>query len=913
MNFEQERRVTELLGEAFELPSAERSLFVRRAAADDPEVVAEVLRRLDHSPSTGWMPTGGGADTSRANGPTFTSGDLVGGRYRVKRFISAGGMGEVYEVWDEALRQRIALKTILPAIEANPRVLERFRREAAAAREVTHPNVCRVFDVGEHRRGDGEPNSETAFLTMEFLDGETLAERLKSRGPMTPGEALPLLRQMAQGLTAAHRSGVVHRDFKPGNVMLVPSSAGERAVVTDFGLARSVEPPATPEHGAAQTDLTATGAVVGTVKYMAPEQLAGEATGPAADVYAFGVVMHEMLTGRTPVWPRPSGFQLHPAWERVIGACLAEKPDARPASPADAISALDMPSSNPGMVPSQRRSRLWAVAVALFLVLCAALLFWISRLSVRDPGPAGATTSVAVLAFRAGEPDLQIFADGLMDVIAQRLAQYEDANRALLVAPASEVRRANVVSATDARTKLGANLVVEGTLHAQQDRLRLTMSVIDTSTMRQVNSAIVEGKRSMALSVQDEAVLKLVRALDLRVRPDLAADLNRVNPLSPGAYEFFLQAKGYLQRNDRLTDIDSAIELLNRAISLDPSNAAAFASLGEAYWYRYERTSDITLVAKARQACDTALRLDPRQPQVHVTLGRLLVGTGRHQEAIPEFDKALSLDPRNSDAYQALGRAYQNSGDLARAESTLRKAIELRSTDWRAYRELGLFFYRQSDYRRAIEQFERVVQLTPDNASAYNNLGGFYGIVGDKVKARQMLERALALEPTRVSALTNLTKILFDEGRTNEAISRWQAAVERDPSSHRLWGNLGAAQTKGGRLETARASFGKGIQLLTEAIAVNPSGRELYSYRAHYYSAIGLTKEALADLRRTGTPAGGDVEMLVRDALTFVEVGRPADARLRLEAALGKGYPRSEALKNQKLRQLVSEKQTRSR
>ncbi|HEX8952646.1 MAG TPA: serine/threonine-protein kinase, partial [Polyangia bacterium] len=208
----------------------------------------------------------------------------MAGRYRVVKLLARGGMGEVYHAEDEELREPVALKIIRPEIAKDRRTIKRFQREVRLARKVTHPNVCRCFDVGYHTADGKTPIS---FITMELLLGETLSARLK-RGRLATAEAAPLVRQMAAALSAAHRAGIVHRDFKPDNVLLVPGADGEplRAVVTDFGVARAVA--GQVRRG---SSLTAAGMKVGTPAYMAPEQVEGAPLTPAADVYALGVVL----------------------------------------------------------------------------------------------------------------------------------------------------------------------------------------------------------------------------------------------------------------------------------------------------------------------------------------------------------------------------------------------------------------------------------------------------------------------------------------------------------------------------------------------------------------------------------------------------------------------------------------------
>ncbi|HEV8267482.1 MAG TPA: protein kinase, partial [Thermoanaerobaculia bacterium] len=290
---------------------------------------------------------------SRAE-PTFALGEVVAERYMIARFIAQGGMGEVYEADDLELNERVALKVVKAEFEAGDEAHERFRREVQLARRVTHPNVCRLYDLV---RATTKGFREVTFLTMEFLPGETLAERLRRVGRLGTREALPLARQMASALDAAHKAGVIHRDFKTANVVLVPDAAEEgslRAVVTDFGLARAER-----RTGTAPANMTGVGLVVGTASYMSPEQAEGADVTPATDVYALGVVLYEMVTGALPHAahstlsmllkrlrePAPSPRELvpdiDPRWEAAILRCLERVPSRRFARAREVIRAIE--------------------------------------------------------------------------------------------------------------------------------------------------------------------------------------------------------------------------------------------------------------------------------------------------------------------------------------------------------------------------------------------------------------------------------------------------------------------------------------------------------------------------------------------------------------------------------------------
>jgi serine/threonine protein kinase len=415
MTPERWERVKALFLSALEHPAGERTAFLAAACDDDASVRAEVellLRSHDHAgsfmdepvvhalrgavatetPPTGSLSRDRAVPTlsspksgSNIEAPrTFLPDDVVADRYKIVRYIAQGGMGEVYEVEDLSLGGHLALKTIRPEIAEDSRVIVRFKREIHVARKVTHPNVCRIYDLGTHRAPPREGSTvprEILFLTMELLVGETLSDRIAEVTRLTTDDALTLVEQMTAGLAAAHAAGVLHRDFKSGNVMLLPPEdprCGTRAVITDFGMAR----------GFASKDslvsISDSGVIGGTLLYMAPEQVQGLELTPAADIYALGVVMYEMVTGvrpfegdspitaavkrltEPPPTPRLHVPDIDPAWESVILRCLAREPAGRFANAMDVVAALrgqampphvGVPSASPPAVPSREAPR----------------------------------------------------------------------------------------------------------------------------------------------------------------------------------------------------------------------------------------------------------------------------------------------------------------------------------------------------------------------------------------------------------------------------------------------------------------------------------------------------------------------------------------------------------------------------
>lgn len=889
-------RVKSIYLAAAELAPENRVAFVENACGGDEGLKAAVLRLLDEHDD----------DESReilTRRPvhTLSEGELLASRFRIVRFIGRGGMGEVYLAADTDLGGQVALKIVRPDLLSDPEFPSRFRREIQLARQVTHPNVCRIFDVGR----DGSGAGERVFFTMEYLDGETLGEYLRHRR-LSPEEALPLARQVAGGLGALHEKSIVHRDLKPGNVMVVASSTGPRAVIGDFGLARAVAT------GSTVQGLSESGMVAGTPDYMSPEQLLGKPVTPASDIYALGVLLYEMVTGAKPFRggqalenavqrmveaPTPPSRHvpgLPAAWESTILRCLAREAADRPGSTSEVIGLLSGEISTPVAGTAPAKLPRWLPWAAVFSLLLVALFVLLPRLSWR-PEQTAANQHVVVLPFKVlgDDPALRVFADGLMESLTSRISQYEGPNARLLVVPASEVRLQGARSASDARTKFGAGTAVEGSLQSQGDRVRLLLTLIDVKQMRQSGSVVVEERRVNAVSLQDAAVTRLANALNLSVQPRLARELAEVSPVAPGAHEFYLQARGYLQRTDQLSSIESAITLARRALELDGSYALAHSALGEALWYKYELTRDAKFVDEALRSGRRGVELNGGLPETNISMGRIHLGTGRHAEAQRDFEKALSIDDRNTEALQGLATAYSALKQPDKAEAAYRRAITLRPGDWTGYKQLGQHYYRQGNWDKAIEQYEQVIALTPDNAHGYSNMAVLQFRKGNFAAAKRFQIKTLELDPTRVSALSNLAKLHYEEGEHDRAIELYERALKLGNSSrsHFLWGSLGFACQRAGRTARAKEAFAQAVRIAENELKVNPNSVEVLQRLASYRVASGQTDTVIALLNRALELAPGNTLTLISVAETFASMGNEERAAGLARDAIAAGYP----------------------
>jgi len=360
-------RIKNIFDSAIELPEPERTEFIRAQCSGDADLEKDV-----HQLITNYERTATSLELSAAVAlayaqtkdapPALGDGEFVAGRFGVIRFLNRGGMGEVYEAWDSELQDLVALKTIRRDIAAMPTVLDRFKQEVKRARGISHPNVCRVYDLFSHELG---PNNRLWFLTMELLVGQTLSERLRKHGPFAAEQALDLVEQIVAGLAAAHDLGIVHRDFKTTNVMLVPAMGNRiRAVITDFGLSVTLTP---EDHGAREVGRG------GTPAYMAPEQANGGKVSLATDQYALGIVICEMLSGQRPKRLSSDHNEndlqlpdrgLTPKWEAVIRRCMEPAPGARFKSVREIAAAVSSQRA-------RRRIDTWAIAAMACILLAA--------------------------------------------------------------------------------------------------------------------------------------------------------------------------------------------------------------------------------------------------------------------------------------------------------------------------------------------------------------------------------------------------------------------------------------------------------------------------------------------------------------------------------------------------------------
>lgn len=616
-----------------------------------------------------------------ASRPSLEPGELLAGRYRIAGFLGQGTMGEVFEAEDLELGERVAVKALRPEIGRDERLLLRFKKETLLGHRVTHPNVCRTFDLVYHDAAEG---GRRVFLTMELLRGETLAERLARTGRMSTAEALAIVRQIAAALDAAHAAGIVHRDLKSANVFLVSSPSGDRAVVTDFGLAWSDDPSASPS-------LTHAGELLGSPAYMAPEQVRGDASSPATDVYALGVVLYEMVTGELPFLgesafstalkrlreappsPRSRSPGLGAEWERTILRCLELQSGDRFARAGDIVRALE-----PGQTTAPARGTplrpIVAAALVLTLAVAGAALFLRDRERTPSANPRPA---VAVLGFDnlSRDPRVDFVGTTLFQMLPTDLAAAES----LRLVPVEDIDRARQdlglkgsVSLSGEtlgrlRDRLSADFVVTGAYLITGDRSRVDVVVQDTRSGETLTTFSESGTPDGLLATLENVGARLRSRLGAG-EPQERSTLSPSRPASLEAARLYSEGLASL----RLFDAPRARDLLMQAAAVEPRNPRIHSSLAAAW-------SALGHDEAARQEALRAFELSAGLPSEE----RQAV-EARYRETAHEWDTAVQLYRRLAEAFPdnlehglRLAAAQTAAGRGADAASTLARLRRL--------------------------------------------------------------------------------------------------------------------------------------------------------------------------------------------------------------------------------------------
>jgi eukaryotic-like serine/threonine-protein kinase len=756
------------------------------------------------------------------------------GAHEIVAFIGAGGMGEVWRARDTRLDREVALKVLPPARLNDEMAHKRLVREAQLASKLNHPHVCTIYEVGE---AEGR-----TFVAMELVEGRSL-NGLVSDEALAAGQVLRLGQQMADALAHAHEHGVVHRDFKSANVVITPEG---RAKVLDFGLAKRLAGgDATEATTASYGTLTAPGAVAGTLAYMAPEQLQGKAADARSDIWALGVVLYEMVSGRRP-FQGPTSFALSSAilnepppalpgrvpdgLRGVVERCLAKDPAQRYQRAAEVRAALEALASGAAVAPGpgpRRRSPRWLwLGAAVAVTVAAAVLLGrdvggLRRRLARGLGSSTRSVRLAVLPFAnlSGDPEQEYLSDGVTQEMIAQLGRLHP--QSLSVIARTSVMRYKKTDTPIDRIghELGVDYVLEGSAQREGGRVRISAELIYVRDQTQLWADVYERELSGILALQADVARKVAGALALKLLPAEEARLAGARPVDPEAYEAYLKGSQHWIKMTK-GDLDTADAYFDMALRKDPAYAAAYAGRAWVWGCRNQMglAPPSEAVPRTREAALKALSLDETLAEAHYVLAVSKTwGEWDFSAAGPEWKRALELDPNYPDGLAMYSNFLLILGRSDEAMAQIDRALSLDpfNVTIHSFRAIDLRSARRFD--EAATEARKALAMEPENAVALPNLyfalaakglhkealAGirdyltvFYGVPdlgprldrafvegGFGAAAKQAAE-ALATRATKVEALpTEVAQLYVFAGEKVQALDWLERAYQaRDPN-----------------------------------------------------------------------------------------------------------------------------------
>ncbi len=799
---------------ALEIPSEERAALLAKA---DPEVRRAVEALLAQGASgeavldrPAWDQANNLLDSVRTQ---FVPGERFGS-YRVEAKLGAGGMGDVYRAKDIKLEREVAIKVLPSSVARDPQRRVRFEREAKVLAALNHPNIAHIYGV-----------EECAFV-MELVEGETL------RGPLEIGTAINYAKQIADALEAAHDKGIVHRDLKPANIMITPQGVVK---VLDFGLAAVTQPsgenPDLMNSPTLTEPATTPGMIMGTAAYMSPEQAAGKPVDKRADIWSFGVVLWEMLTGHRlfhgetlshtlaevlngtidfnklpPTTPSTIRELMKRCLDRDVKTRLRDIGEARfqlqqylsnPAVTLRGVSEQSLPAA----IQKSFARPYWVAAFAVLLVALAAWGIWYWR----SPAKASQIESIAVLPLdiRSRDPDADYISDGIAESINNSLARLPD----LKVIPNSVALRYKGKAADFQKIGdgLGVQTVLSGRVVQRGDDLSIDIELDDVRHGKQLWGQRYTRKLADLLMVQND----IAREVSQRLRSQLSAadrqNLTLGSTSNPDAYRLYLKGEYFTSKFTK-DGFDKGIDYLNQAIALDPNYAQAYSALAWNYinqddWFIVPREAG----PKARSLANKAIALDETNAEAHVVLAIendwyewdwaaaerefkraleldpdngdahgyyswFLASMGRNDQAIEEARRLLQMDPLGTGGNGNLGSVFVFTHQWDQAIEQLRYAIDLDPNYWFDYCFLGRAYEQKGRLSEAIETFKRGLALE-GNTELWSGLGHAYAVSGNKADAQKTRDHMKEMSTQRYVAPYNVAVIYAGLGEKDEAFN----------------------------------------------------------------------------------------------------------------------------------------------
>ena len=704
---------------------------------------------------------------------TLAAGHKLG-RYEILGLLGVGGMGEVYRARDSRLERHVAIKVLPAKFAANAEALARFRRESKAIAALSQPNIRSIYDI--------DAEDQTTFAVMELLEGQTLAEALGRSSRLGWQSAVGIALDIAEGLAAAHAKGIIHRDIKPQNIFVTEEGTSK---ILDFGLARVDSSMDGADYAAGLTATmtlaTQPGAVMGTVQYMSPEQVRGKPADARSDVFSFGCVLYEMLTGKRlfagqsmadtmaailhedPAALADAGAPVPPDLQRVVSHCLEKNPERRFQSARELPFPLRGLLSNSGAVSPAPYDRVAS-------------------------GPARAvheeTPSVAVLPFvnMSSDNENEFFSDGLAEELINALSKIEGLKVASRTSAFAYKGKNQDIR--DIGEHLNVKTILEGSVRKSGDRLRIRSQLVNVADGYELWSETFNRQMQDVFEVQDEIAENIAKALRVVLTDKAKRAIGKVSTENMKAYEYYLRGRQSSYQFTR-RGLERARKLFIRAAELDTSYAAAHAGIADAcyglfLWFG----ASASYKEEAERASSKALELNPDLAEAHVSRGNALYLLQRPDEARDEFERAISIDPDLFEAWYYYGRSRFAQGDLDKAAEYFERASRIRPEDYQTPNFLANCYEgleRKKDaaatYDRCLETATKYLELFPEDARALYFGAQALIALGQRERGLEWAERAREAEPEEAVVLYNVGCVYARVNEIEKAIDCIDEAV----------------------------------------------------------------------------------------------------------------------------------------
>ncbi|UCG51199.1 MAG: protein kinase [Candidatus Latescibacterota bacterium] len=675
--------------------------------------------------------------------------------YKIVGKLGGGGMGVVYKAEDTKLKRTVALKVLSKERAVSGADKQRFLREARSAAALRHPNICTVYEIGE--------DEGFSYISMAYVPGRSLKQVVES-GPMDVDRALDVATQVAKGLQAAHDSDIVHRDIKSANIMIDDDG---RVTIHDFGLAKL----------GGQTHVTKEGKTVGTVAYMAPEQAQGDTVDRRTDIWALGVCLYEMITGKLPFKGEHESAILYQIVNQAPPGISTVQPDVPAVAKRIVERAMEKDPENRYQLVDEMLADLKLARKELKSGIAV---------SVSEP-------SIAVLPFSnmSADEEQEYFCDGMAEEIINCLVCVKGLR--VTSRTSSFAFKGINMDIREIGRKLGVDTVLEGSVQKSGDRLRISVQLVNVADGYHLWSDKYHRDLEDVFTIQDEIAQNIVDALKVKLTEKERRAIEKMRTEDVGAYEFYIRGRQYFHGLGG-KGLEYARNMFTSAIIEDSRYALAYCGLADCYSMIYMYyDSNKTIIENAMTASRKALELDSDLAEAHASHGLALSLDGRYSEAESEFEKAIEISPRLYEAYYYFARACRAQGKLEKAVEQFAKACAVRPEDYQApilmadtYRGLEDRDAMIDAFRRGLTVAEKHLELHPDDARAcYLGAHALLGL-GEKERALEWNERAMKLAPYDPATLYNAACLFCVMGEHDKTFECLEKAFDCG-FSHRDW------------------------------------------------------------------------------------------------------------------------------